>query len=285
MKFEFWLIIGISLVVGLLSTSLTSPLLWRNLHKRKTVFADAENNGINPMQFLNGNISFIGYEFFWIFFTFLVSALIYFCSRRFSLFCGGSLAAVSCVVAIKIHKQVLYYTEKKKNKKVIKILFGIFAIYLVFFAYDNTMFSKAKVDKKIDEVTLSEEILPETLTISAHDMMNLINSSINKMYSTNGKLICYSLTNYFTIIDEEGIHWLTCDSDPFSFGFDTPVELHSKNPKKLGIGISDQNNVYFVYALLSQDSWFSEYKVSQYALYDPFTKQITYSDIPPQFLD
>ena len=281
MTVEF-LIIGIGLGVGLVSSALTSPLLWRNLLKRKSIVADAEHNGIELTEFSN-YVSFICIEIAFIAIICMISSSCFILCRRISLFCGGTLAAVLCFVTLKTLHQFCYY--KEKNKKVVKILFSILAIYLVFFTYDNVMFSNAlsniQLDKKSDIVTLSKEILPETLTISAEDMLNLMNSSTTSTYyKTNGKLVSYAGTNYFIIIDNEGIDWIKCDNpDPFA----TPMELLFKNTKELGLRISDQNNIYFVYALLSQKSFLSQYEVIEYALYDPFSQKVTYSDIPPNF--
>lgn len=288
MTFELWVIIGISLGAGLASSILTSPLFWRNLLTRKTIWADEENNGIKKDNVLALSIlnvfAFIGIPLF--------SVSAYHLSCRISLFCGGSLIAIFGFVAFKIFYQLFLY--EKQNIKIAIILFSVFVIYLACFIYDNIMFAKAEPQTKIEEITLSEKILPDELTISSHDFVNLSillnnqNSTLHT-YRLNGKIILNCSTqNYFIIIDGEKVNqyfyssiWKIGSNNP-----PLPIELGLQNPKKLGLGISDNNTIYFVYALLSQKSLLGKYEVTQYALYNPLTEKITcYSKFPPIFLN
>ncbi len=289
MTFEFWVIVVISLGVSLLSSSLTSPLLWYNLLTCKPIWGDAEHKGIvNLDKFDNDIICFLKYEISITGITFfysLVAISILPRKNGISLFSYTILTAFSIIIVSKLVRQMMFQQTRCNKFKItnsLKLLFLLFALYIIFFIYDNVMFSKVEVDK-IEEVELSEEILPDTFTISNRGFINLTGSSIKTLYSSNGKLVFFNNEiDCFGLIANNQINFLECNSSNINA---VPSDLLFRNPKKLGIGVSDDNHIYIVYALLRKKFLLGKYEVAEYALYDPFEEKISYSNIPPHFLN
>ncbi len=283
MTFGFWVIV-VSLGVSLLSSSLTSPLLWYNLLTRKPIWGDAEHKGIvNLDKFDNDIICFLKHEISLTGITFFYSVVISILPEKngISLFSYTILTAFSIIIVSKLVRQMMFQ-QKFKITNSLKLLFLLFALYIIFFIYDNVMFSKVEVDK-IEEVELSEEILPDTFTISNRGFINLTGSSIKTLYSSNGKLVFFNNEiDCFGLIANNQINFLECNSSNINA---VPSDLLFRNPKKLGIGVSDDNHIYIVYALLRKKFLLGKYEVAEYALYDPFEEKISYSNIPPHFLN
>lgn len=277
------LVVAFSVGFGITASYLSSPLGWYNMIKYKTIWRSSEHNGINEKKFSSAK-TFVGFNLFILCYTAFICFLIYLCSARISVFCGGTLAGIICFVAFKIIQQNYYYAEP--NKKVKKLLLTLLVIYIIGFVYDNVKFSRADVEN-ITQIELSKENLPDEFTFSGNDFINLAKTSFSPqdftLYCANGKMINCPGSNYVILFENDSASFIGFKS--FSKICTTvPESLVFKNPAFLGVVADDGNTIHFVYALLSKKTFFSPYKVDKYALYNTEKQETAYYETLPDFV-
>lgn len=113
----------ICMIFGILSTFLGSPLFWYNIFTRKTVWGDAQNNGLDRQfkikQFVKANFIFFAGT------TLITFLTYYFSADKLGIFASGSLVAVICICLCRLWGNAFYV---HLNTFLVKILFANFII-------------------------------------------------------------------------------------------------------------------------------------------------------------
>ena len=173
-----------------------------------------------------------------------------------------------------------YFVCKCFNKKRISILTCLLLACLWLFQQDQKNLQKIIPDKKIET---AKNMSQPTLVSNNKEVLNDI--SWKDLYSSNGKqIICSGTFSEIAIITKNELLGYT------NIAYDDLIPRNAtlgnflfQNSIFLGMTADDENIPYFKYALAKKDSFFGNYSIDKYVLYNALNGELEYFSELPDF--